>query len=109
MEEIQIGIFVAFLAGTLSFLSPCVLPLVPSSLSFVSGVGVEATEMGDHYDPQARKVRLSPANYSGHSLTAVTVATHEVGHAIQHARGEVLFDYRQRLVRAARMIGHFLH
>ncbi|UCG73519.1 MAG: zinc metallopeptidase [Chromatiales bacterium] len=67
----------------------------------LSGVGVEATEMGDHYDPQARKVRLSPANYSGHSLTAVTVATHEVGHAIQHARGEVLFDYRQRLVRAA--------
>jgi Zn-dependent membrane protease YugP len=64
-------------------------------------VGVEETQAGDHYDPQARRVRLSAANYRGHSLTAITVAAHEVGHAIQHARGEVLFDYRQRLVRAA--------
>jgi len=46
MEEIQIGIFVAFLAGTLSFLSPCVLPLVPSYVSFISGVGVEELESG---------------------------------------------------------------
>jgi Zn-dependent membrane protease YugP len=64
-------------------------------------VGVEETRTGDHYDPQARKVRLSPENFNSHSLTAVTVATHEVGHAIQHSRGEVLFNYRQRLVRAA--------
>jgi Zn-dependent membrane protease YugP len=67
----------------------------------LADVGVEETDMGDHYDPQSRKVRLTPDNYSGHSLTAVTVATHEVGHALQHARGELLFDYRQRLVRAA--------
>jgi cytochrome c-type biogenesis protein len=46
MEELQIGILVAFLAGTLSFLSPCVLPLVPSYVSFVSGVGVEELEAG---------------------------------------------------------------
>lgn len=74
-------------------------------------IGVEETELGDHYDPQARKVRLSPDNYHGCSLTAVTVAAHEVGHAIQHARGEVLFGYRQRLVRAAmkgERIGSFL-
>lgn len=67
----------------------------------LADVGVEETEIGDHYDPQARKVRLSPDNYSGYSLTAVTVAAHEVGHAIQHARGESLFDARQRLVRVA--------
>jgi len=77
----------------------------------LSDVKVEATEMGDHYDPQARKVRLSPDNYNGYSLTAITVATHEVGHAIQHARGEALFDYRQRLVRTAmagERVGGFL-
>lgn len=67
----------------------------------LADVGVEETEMGDHYDPQARKVRLSPDNFSGYSLTAVTVAAHEVGHALQHARGERLFDARQRLVRVA--------
>ena len=67
-------------------------------------VKVEETTMGDHYDPGAKAVRLSPANYSGHSLTAVTVAAHEVGHAIQHARGESLFYTRQKLAKAA-MIG----
>ena len=65
-------------------------------------VGVEETDKGDHYDPQTRTVRLMPGNYGGYSLTAVTVAAHEVGHAIQHARGEALFDTRQRLVAAAR-------
>jgi Zn-dependent membrane protease YugP len=64
-------------------------------------VKVEETDKGDHYDPEAKAVRLSPGNFSGHSLTAVTVAAHEVGHAIQDARGEILFRSRQRLVRAA--------
>lgn len=67
----------------------------------LSGVKVEQTDAGDHYDPEDKAVRLSPENYGGHSLTAVTVAAHEVGHAIQDARGEVLFRSRQRLVRAA--------
>ena len=67
----------------------------------LSDVVVEPSEAGDHYDPQARAVRLSPGNYDGHSLTAVTVAAHEVGHALQHARGEALFGARQRLVQAA--------
>jgi len=40
---------------------------------------VEPTEQGDHYDPVARRVRLSPSVYGGRSLTAVTVAAHEVG------------------------------
>ena len=64
-------------------------------------VKVEETELGDHYDPTEKAVRLSAANYSGYSLTAVTVAAHEVGHALQDARGERLFDTRQRLVKAA--------
>jgi cytochrome c-type biogenesis protein len=37
----QLSIFVAFLAGTFSFLSPCVLPLFPSYLSFITGMSVE--------------------------------------------------------------------
>ena len=64
-------------------------------------VAVEVSEAGDHYDPQARAVPLTPGNHDGYSLTAVTVAAHEVGHAIQHARGEALFSARQRLVSAA--------
>ncbi len=64
-------------------------------------VKVEATEAGDHFDPEAKAVRLSADNFAGHSLTAITVAAHEVGHAIQHARGEALFKTRQRLVSVA--------
>ena len=66
-------------------------------------VKVEETPAGDHYDPVAKAVRLTPGNYSGCSLTAVTVAAHEVGHAIQDARGESLFRARQKLAKAAIM------
>jgi cytochrome c-type biogenesis protein len=37
----DIGLLTAFLAGVASFLSPCVLPLVPGYLSFISGVSIE--------------------------------------------------------------------
>ncbi len=65
-------------------------------------VKVEVTEPGaDHYDPEARAVRLSPDNYRGRSLTAVTVAAHEVGHALQHASNYPPFKARGHLVRLA--------
>ncbi|MGC1506987.1 zinc metallopeptidase [Ketobacter sp. MCCC 1A13808] len=50
----------------------------------LQGVTVEATNSGDHYDPAARTVRLTEDKLGGKSLTAVVVAAHEVGHAIQH-------------------------
>ena len=37
----EVNIFVAFSAGIFSFLSPCVLPIIPSYLSFISGVSLE--------------------------------------------------------------------
>ncbi len=64
-------------------------------------VTVETTPQGDHYDPLARAVRLLPAHHDGSSLTAIVIAAHEVGHALQHARGERLFATRQRLARLA--------
>ena len=54
----------------------------------LDGVAVEVTALGDHYDPTDRKVRLSEANHQGRSLTAIAIAAHEVGHAIQHDRGD---------------------
>lgn len=70
-------------------------------------VKVEETPDGDHYDPVAKAVRLTPGNYSGYSLTAVTVAAHEVGHAIQDARGESLFRARQTLAKTAMVAERF--
>jgi len=62
-------------------------------------VATETTDAGDHYDPLSRTVRLSEANYEGRSLTAVTVAAHEVGHAIQDARGFRPLRWRTQLVK----------
>jgi Zn-dependent membrane protease YugP len=68
-------------------------------------VAVEKTDKGaDHYDPEQRAVRLSPDNYDNNSLTAVAIAAHEVGHAIQHARNETKLVLRHRLVKVAARI-----
>jgi len=61
-------------------------------------VGVEQTEQGDHYDPSSKTVRLSASNFSGHSLTAITVAAHEVGHAIQDHHNLGGLHLRSRMV-----------
>lgn len=67
----------------------------------LDGVVVERTDIGDHYDPIARKVRLTADKYDGRTLTAITVAAHECGHALQHAGQETLFMWRSRLAVAA--------
>lgn len=46
MNEVDVGIAIAFSAGVLSFLSPCVLPLVPSYLTFVTGMSLEDLQAG---------------------------------------------------------------
>lgn len=46
MGEVEVGIAIAFTAGLLSFLSPCVLPLVPSYLTFVTGMSLEDLQAG---------------------------------------------------------------
>lgn len=56
---------------------------------------------GDHYDPRSNAVRLSYSNYNDASVTAVGVAAHECGHAIQHARGYVPISIRSALVPVA--------
>ena len=64
-------------------------------------VKVEIDDRGDHYDPVERAVRLSTNNFNNKSLTAIAVAAHEVGHAIQHHRKEPLLALRTKLVKVA--------
>jgi hypothetical protein len=61
-------------------------------------VKVEEAPDGDHYDPQDKVIRLTPGNLNGRSLTAVTVAAHEVGHALQDASGYAPLRIRSQLV-----------
>ncbi len=68
----------------------------------LTSVVVEKTELGDHYDPQDKAVRLTEDKFDGRSLTAITVAAHEVGHAVQDQVGYMPLRVRSRLVRASR-------
>lgn len=77
----------------------------------LDSVTVEPTEKGDHYDPRDRCVRLGENNFHGRSLTAVVIAAHEVGHALQHATGYRPLAWRHRLVgfaNAAQLLGNGL-
>lgn len=62
----------------------------------LSNVSVEMvnTQMGDHYDPTAKVVRLSPDVYSGRSVASLSVAAHETGHALQHKEGYAFLNFR---------------
>jgi len=60
------------------------------------GVEVERTKDGDHYDPASKTVRLSRKHFGAHSLSAIVIAAHEVGHAMQDAT-----DYRPLKSRTA--------
>lgn len=67
----------------------------------LTNVGVEETKMGDHYDPQAKMVRLGPQHYAGKSLSAVVIAAHEVGHAMQDATNYAPLSARTRMAKLA--------
>jgi hypothetical protein len=72
--------------------------------SGLQAVAVELTPQGDHYDPNDKAVRLTEGNFKGRSLTAITVAAHEVGHAIQDAKNYPPLRIRSHLVRASRKV-----
>jgi Zn-dependent membrane protease YugP len=61
--------------------------------------------LSDHYDPSSKIVRLSPEVYDGHSMSAVGIAAHEVGHAIQDARNYAPLVIRNLAVPAANFGG----
>lgn len=54
-------------------------------------------ELSDHYDPRSRSVNLSPSVYRLSTISSVSVAAHEVGHAIQHAKSYVPMTARSAL------------
>jgi Zn-dependent membrane protease YugP len=54
--------------------------------------------LGDHYDPRHRVVRLSPDVHDGRTLSALGVAAHEVGHALQQATAYAPLAIRNSIV-----------
>ena len=54
--------------------------------------------MSDHYDPRDRTLRLSEPVYNARSISAIGVACHEAGHALQHAQGYKWLQMRSSMV-----------
>ena len=54
--------------------------------------------LSDHYDPSSKVVRLSKSNYSESSISSVSVAAHECGHAIQDKENYTFLRFRSSLV-----------
>jgi cytochrome c-type biogenesis protein len=86
-----------FVAGLISFLSPCVLPLVPGYVSLISGVGVEQLKLKE--GELFRKVMLNSAAFIiGFSIVFITLG------AISTEVGQVLAQYKSLLARIAGLV-----
>ncbi len=66
-------------------------------------VSVVPGTLNDHYDPRKKVVNLSEAVARSRSVAAVGVAAHEIGHAMQHARGYLPLNLRNSLVPVAQL------
>jgi cytochrome c-type biogenesis protein len=88
----DVNVFVAFAAGIFSFLSPCVLPLIPSYLSFISGVSLEDMR----HDRTLKRVRArvvlnSVAFIAGFSLVFISLGVSA------SFLGSLFFSYRNSI------------
>lgn len=54
--------------------------------------------LNDHYDPTSKTIRLSKDNYYGNTISAVAIAAHEAGHAIQHAENYSMLVLRNKMI-----------
>ena len=70
-------------------------------------VKVEETKLGDHYDPDDKTIRLLPQHFNGRSLSAVVIAAHEAGHAMQDATAYAPLHARTRLAKQAMKMEKF--
>jgi len=68
-----------------------------SGIYDVRVVSVEG-RLTDHYNPQDKTVNLSPDVYYGRSVAAAAVASHECGHAVQHATAYSWLQFRSQMV-----------
>ena len=54
--------------------------------------------LNDHYDPTTKTIRLSKDNFYGNTISAVSIAAHEAGHAIQHAENYSMLVLRNKMI-----------
>lgn len=74
-----------------------------NELHIVDAKVEETDKDNDHYDPVEKTVALSPDVHNGKSLTAIVIAAHEVGHALQHKLAYPPLFLRWRIAEFARV------
>ena len=65
-------------------------------------------QLTDHYNPADKTVNLSEGVYAERSAAAAAIAAHECGHAVQHARGYAMLQFRSTLVPALNAVSRFM-
>ncbi len=93
MTELGSHVFLAFAAGLISVLSPCVLPLMPAYLSLISGISVEEMQDGESSAVVRRRVMLACCAFvTGFSIIFVLmgVGAFAVGHVLRTWHAEIL-------------------
>jgi len=98
MEIHGIGLLSAFIAGVISFLSPCVLPLVPAYVSFIAGESLETLTDEAQRRTRATALLLSLLFVLGFSTVFILLG------ASATAVGELLFQVRGTLEMVAGII-----
>ena len=96
---IEVGLLAAFAAGVVSFLSPCVLPLVPGYLSFISGVSLEELRAEERKSAVSRAVMINTVAFvTGFSIVFITLG------ASASLIGQVLLSNKVMLGRVAGVV-----
>jgi len=96
--NVQLNVATAFLAGLVSFISPCVLPLIPAYLSFLTGSSLEELKAGGPGAQRAKVLRHALAFVAGFTVVFMTL-----GFAAS-AVGNVLFAYRDIVARVGGVV-----
>ena len=73
------------------------LMLADHGLHHVQVISVEG-QLSDHYNPANKTVNLSQEVYHGRNAAAAAVASHECGHAVQHAKAYSMLELRSAMV-----------
>ncbi|HLB33003.1 MAG: hypothetical protein A3F67_04390 [Verrucomicrobia bacterium RIFCSPHIGHO2_12_FULL_41_10] len=81
--------------------------LQASSITDVEVVPIDGM-LGDHYDPSKKRLNLSSDVFYGNSISAVGVAAHECGHALQHSKAYLPLNIRMTIVPATQFASKIL-
>lgn len=84
------------------------LMLADNGIGDVQVISVQG-ELSDHYNPANKTVNLSEAVYYGRNAAATAVASHECGHAVQHAKAYSMLQLRSALVPIQNISGQVIN